>query len=73
MLSTMPNQTLPTKAYEPWVKEEEANLMELYEAGKKLSEIATIHQRSTGAIIARISKLTHKSRDDIEIIFRDRE
>ena len=44
-------------AYEPWTEREEKQLIEEYETGISLSNIAEMHARSRGAILARLKKL----------------
>lgn len=45
------------RAYEPWDKKEDGSMMELYQQGKSVQEIAEILQRTTGSIKARIERL----------------
>ena len=52
----------PTKKYrensgKPWTEEEKKQLLEEYRAGLKVKEIAKAHERSNGAITARLEKL----------------
>ena len=46
-----------SRAYDPWSKEEDAELIEECEAGKTILEIALAHQRNEGGIRSRINKL----------------
>ena len=64
--STIPDSAQPYQAaatsrkgnaYEPWTDEEEKRLIEEYEAGASLVNIAEMHARSRGAIQARLKKL----------------
>jgi superfamily II DNA helicase RecQ len=48
----------PISAGMPWSNEEDKNLLEELKSGLKVSIIAQKHNRSNGAIIARIKKLT---------------
>lgn len=45
------------RAYEPWAKDEDGKLMELYQNGRNIKEIAEILQRTAGSIKARIDRL----------------
>lgn len=45
------------RAYEPWGKDEDKDLMELYQRGKTIKQIAEQLQRTTGSIKARIERL----------------
>lgn len=47
----------PSNAQFGWTINEDQQLMEEYKAGKKIAEIAKIHQRTNGAITARLKKL----------------
>ena len=52
----------PAKKYrensgKPWTEEEEKQLLEEYRAGLKVKEIAKAHERSNGAIMARLMKI----------------
>jgi len=45
------------KAYRPWTYEEDLELRNMLNQGKKTKEIAQLLQRKTGAIKSRIKKL----------------
>jgi len=45
------------RAYEKWSREEDQNLIHEFNEGLKISEIAKMHQRQTGAVRARLKKL----------------
>lgn len=47
----------PENAGNPWSVDEDAQLLYAYRNGQRVFEIAKIHQRSTGAIKARLVKL----------------
>ena len=52
----------PTKKYrensgKPWTAEEENQLIAEYNEGLKVKDIAKIHERSNGAIMARLMKI----------------
>jgi len=47
----------PDNAGKPWTKEEEDQLIEEYQSGITAIEIAKIHNRSKGAIAARLVRL----------------
>lgn len=49
-----------TNAYRPWSKEEESQLIKLFERGKPVKEIALTLGRQIGAVRARIKKLELK-------------
>ncbi|VVB76131.1 Uncharacterised protein [uncultured archaeon] len=44
-------------AYNPWTKEEEQQLTQLYNEGKQINEIATTLQRQQGGIKSRLKKI----------------
>lgn len=44
-------------AYNPWTKEEENQLTNLFNEGKKISEIAIILQRQRGGIKSRLKRI----------------
>ena len=48
---------LHEKAYSPWTKEDDEQLIELYQEGKDISEIMSIFKRGRGAIRSRLKKL----------------
>lgn len=45
---------LPAKAGEGWSSEEDRQLFDAYEKGKSVKELATVHQRTQGAIKSRL-------------------
>lgn len=47
----------PPRANEPWLAQEEQQLLELYHSGETISAIAREHQRTEGAIRSRLRKL----------------
>lgn len=47
----------PENAGKPWTEEEESQLISEYRSGIKGSEIAKLHNRSKGAIAARLAHL----------------
>ena len=48
---------LPGKAGNPWTPEEEAKLVQRFEAGLKIEALAEEHGRTAGAIASRLAKL----------------
>ncbi len=48
---------LPTKAGKPWSQEEERALIEEFERGMTVPEIAALHQRSRSGIVSRLVRL----------------
>jgi len=51
-----------SNAYQPWTKEDDNKLTELFCQGKTLKELSDIFQRNIGAITSRIAKLNLKER-----------
>ncbi len=51
------NPTLPAQAGKAWSSEEDAHLMEAFDAGTSIAELAKSHARTRGAITARLVKL----------------
>ena len=47
---------LPGKASQPWTEEEDRRLLAAFDAGRALGEVAAEHQRTQGAIRARLVK-----------------
>ena len=47
---------LPGKASQPWTEEEDRRLLAAFDAGRALAEVAAEHQRTQGAIRARLAK-----------------
>ena len=52
-----PIKKLPKNAGAPWSTEEDSTLLEEFESGASISELAEKHARTTGAITSRLSKL----------------
>ena len=48
---------LPDRTGKPWDAAEDEQLLKAYDSGKKLNELAKQHDRTRGAIIARLEKL----------------
>ncbi|MDJ0647468.1 MAG: hypothetical protein QNJ60_02075 [Xenococcaceae cyanobacterium MO_188.B19] len=46
-----------SRAYEKWTKEEEETLIDKFDSGLSIKEIAEILERQTGAINSRLRKL----------------
>ena len=59
-------------AGEKWTEEEEKALLEEYQGGEDVTSMASRHKRTTGAIIARLSRLTGQDRDDLRVQFAKR-
>jgi len=51
------NENVPQNSGKPWSDEEDHALAAAFDAGKKIPELATSHQRSRFAIEARLGKL----------------
>jgi hypothetical protein len=49
-------ERLPSNAGKPWSDEEDKRLLELFDAGRPIKEIAEAHGRTTGGIQARLAK-----------------
>jgi hypothetical protein len=49
-------ERLPANAGKPWSDEEDQRLLELFDAGRPIKEIAQTHGRTTGGIQARLAK-----------------
>ncbi len=47
---------LPQKTGEPWSKDEDRELLAAFDAGRALGELAASHERTTGAVRARLLK-----------------
>jgi len=47
---------MPAKTGEPWSEDEGRKLLAGFDAGRALQELATTHERTTGAIRARLLK-----------------
>ncbi|HEU5138760.1 MAG TPA: hypothetical protein VFT51_02210 [Bacillales bacterium] len=50
-------KNLPQNAGTPWTEEEEDKLLEAFEAGTSIKELAAQHERTTGAIHSRLISL----------------
>jgi hypothetical protein len=51
------NETAPSNSGKPWSDDEDKALASAFDAGKKVLELATAHQRSRFAIEVRLAKL----------------
>lgn len=49
-------QQLPPKTGEPWTEEEDRRLLAAFDSGRALQELAAAHQRTMGAVRARLLK-----------------
>ena len=47
---------LPQKTGEPWTEEEDRKLLAAFDAGRALQELAAAHERTMGAVRARLLK-----------------
>ena len=47
---------MPAKTGEPWSEDEDRKLLAVFDAGRGLQELAAAHERSMGAIRARLLK-----------------
>jgi hypothetical protein len=47
---------MPAKTGEPWSEEEDRKLLAAFDAGRALQELATAHERTMGAVRARLLK-----------------
>ena len=47
---------LPAKTGEPWTEEEDRKLLASFDAGRALQELAAAHERTMGAVRARLLK-----------------
>ena len=47
---------LPPKTCEPWTEEEDRKLLAAFDAGRALQELAAAHERTMGAVRARLLK-----------------
>lgn len=56
-LAVRKSRPQPDNAGKPWTKDEEEQLTEEYRGGIAASEIAKLHNRSKGAITARLVRL----------------
>ena len=51
----------PVRAGRPWSQEDDARLAEDFDKGMSMAELATLHERSRGAIVARLERLGKRS------------
>ena len=49
-------QQLPPKTGEPWSEDEDRKLLAAFDAGRALQELAAAHERTMGAVRARLLK-----------------
>ena len=49
-------QQLPAKTGEPWSEDEDRRLLAAFDAGRALQELAAAHERTMGAVRARLLK-----------------
>lgn len=49
-------QQMPAKTGEPWSEDEDRKLLAAFDAGRALQELATAHERTMGAVRARLLK-----------------
>lgn len=49
-------QQLPAKTGEPWTEDEDRKLLAAFDAGRALQELAAAHERTMGAVRARLLK-----------------
>ena len=47
---------MPAKTGEPWSEEEDRKLLAAFDAGRALQELAAVHERTMGAVRARLLK-----------------
>ena len=47
---------LPSKTGEPWSEDDDRKLLAGFDAGRALQELAAVHERTTGAVRARLLK-----------------
>jgi hypothetical protein len=47
---------MPAKTGEPWTEDEDRKLLSAFDAGRALQELAAAHQRTMGAVRARLLK-----------------
>lgn len=50
-------KNLPQNAGAPWTEEEETQLLEAFDKGSSIKELAALHERTTGAIHSRLVSL----------------
>ena len=50
----------PPRVYLPWTRTEDHQLLEAYDQGKTLKDLAKDHRRSLGAIKSRLLHLNHR-------------
>ena len=49
-------QQLPAKTGEPWTEDEDRKLLAAFDSGRALQELAAAHERTMGAVRARLLK-----------------
>ena len=49
-------QQMPQKTGEPWTEDEDRKLLAAFDAGRALQELAAAHERTMGAVRARLLK-----------------
>jgi hypothetical protein len=47
---------MPPKTGEPWIEDEDRKLLAAFDAGRSLQELAAAHERTMGAVRARLLK-----------------
>lgn len=47
---------MPNKTGEPWTEDEDRKLLAAFDAGRALQELAAVHERTMGAVRARLLK-----------------
>ncbi len=47
---------MPAKTGEPWSEDEDRKLLAAFDAGRALQELASVHERTMGAVRARLLK-----------------
>ena len=57
-LNTEQQDSMYSKAYALWTKEEDQKLIELYSKGETIEELCKVFARNKGAIKSRIKKLS---------------
>ncbi len=56
---------LPANAGQPWTQDEEQRLLEGYHAGQSITQLATTHGRTRGAIESRLQRLGELPQQDV--------
>ncbi len=62
----------PLRAGMPWTENEDMLLLDCFRKGFTLQELSSEHERTAGAIVARLARLTNTDRDTIRAHFSDR-